>query len=78
MWMGVACPCPPVRNDIVTPRHLFIVEHCQLEHKTQTKTKTNEAGYTANEQSLVDGQEQYNWLAGAVFWVAGAVMLRNH
>ena len=21
--MGVWCPCPPVRNDIVTPRHLF-------------------------------------------------------
>ena len=21
--MGVRCPCPPVRNDIVTPRHLF-------------------------------------------------------
>ena len=23
MWMGVGCPCPPVRNDIVTPRHLL-------------------------------------------------------
>ena len=23
VWMGVRCPCPPVRNDIVTPRHLF-------------------------------------------------------
>ena len=23
--MGVGCPCPPVRNDIVTPRHLFYV-----------------------------------------------------
>ena len=22
-WMGFECPCPPVRNDIVTPRHLF-------------------------------------------------------
>ena len=21
--MGVGYPCPPVRNDIVTPRHLF-------------------------------------------------------
>ena len=20
VWMGVSCPCPPVRNDIVTPR----------------------------------------------------------
>ena len=24
VWMGVGCPCPPARNDIVTPRHLFI------------------------------------------------------
>ena len=23
VWMGVGRPCPPVRNDIVTPRHLF-------------------------------------------------------
>ena len=22
-WMGVGCPCPPIRNNIVTPRHLF-------------------------------------------------------
>ena len=22
--MRVECPCPPVRNDIVTPRHLFV------------------------------------------------------
>ena len=21
--MGVRCPCPPIRNDIVTQRHLF-------------------------------------------------------
>ena len=26
MWMGVGCPCPPVRNDtIVAARHLFCV-----------------------------------------------------
>ena len=24
LWMGVGCPCPPVRNDIVTPCHLFL------------------------------------------------------
>ena len=24
--MGVGCPCPPIRNDIVTPRHLFFHE----------------------------------------------------
>ena len=23
VWMGVGRPCPPVRNDIVTPRHFF-------------------------------------------------------
>ena len=23
VWIGVGCPCPSVRNDIVTPRHLF-------------------------------------------------------
>ena len=23
VWMAVECPCPPVRNDIVTLRHLF-------------------------------------------------------
>ena len=23
--MGVGCLCPPVRNDIVTPRHLFFL-----------------------------------------------------
>ena len=25
VWMGVGRPCPPVRNDIVTPRRLFSV-----------------------------------------------------
>ena len=24
--MGVGRPCPPVRNDIVTPRHLFVLQ----------------------------------------------------
>ena len=24
MEMGIECPCPPVRNDIVTPRHLLV------------------------------------------------------
>ena len=23
VWMGVGCPCPTIRNNIVTPRHLF-------------------------------------------------------
>ena len=25
VWMWVGCPCPPVRNDIVTPRHLLVI-----------------------------------------------------
>ena len=25
VWMRVGCPCPPVRNDIVTPRHLLLM-----------------------------------------------------
>ena len=24
MWIEVGCPCSPARNDIVTPRHLFV------------------------------------------------------
>ena len=23
VWIGVGCPCPPVRNDIVTPRQIL-------------------------------------------------------
>ena len=23
VWLEVGCPCPPVRNDIVTPHHFF-------------------------------------------------------
>ena len=23
VWMGVGCPCPPVHNNVVTPRHLL-------------------------------------------------------
>ena len=26
LWMGVGCPCPPVRNDIVTTCHLFFLK----------------------------------------------------
>ena len=26
VWFGVGCPCPPVRNDIVTPRHLLKIK----------------------------------------------------
>ena len=27
VWIGDGCPCPPVRNDIVTPLHLFFHFH---------------------------------------------------
>ena len=30
VWMGVGCPCPPVRNDIVTPRHLLTLARSKL------------------------------------------------
>ena len=29
VWIRVGCLCPPVRNDIVTPRHLFFVTPVQ-------------------------------------------------
>ena len=32
MRLGVGCPCPPVRNDIVTPRHLFLFNSCLILH----------------------------------------------
>ena len=42
MWMGVGCPCPPVCNDNVTPRHLFIrklaFHKCKEEKKDNTKS----------------------------------------
>ena len=25
VWMGVGCPCPPIRNNIVIPRRLFSI-----------------------------------------------------
>ena len=29
VWIEVVCPCPPVHNDIVTPRHFFFLPlHC--------------------------------------------------
>ena len=30
VWMGVGCPCPHVRNDIVTPCHLLYTQSMQL------------------------------------------------
>ena len=34
VWMGVCCPCPPVRNDILTPRHLFYLSN----HERRTRS----------------------------------------
>ena len=45
--MGVLCPCPPVRNDIVTPRHLlffanFKSEFYKIDNWILEKTHTDE------------------------------------
>ena len=43
MWLGVGCPCSPVRNDIVTPRHLFYDLRNQTDQKhAKTNERTNE------------------------------------
>ena len=45
VWMGVGCPCPPVRNDIVTPCHLFIVSRPEVHHRKFWDSEvTSEAG----------------------------------
>ena len=33
--MRVACPCPPIHNDIVTPHHLL---YCSIPHQLLAKT----------------------------------------
>ena len=32
VWMGVGCPCSPVLNDIVTPRHLLFKSFLEKAH----------------------------------------------
>ena len=39
VWMGVGCPCPPIRNDIATPRHLFFL----VLHKRKVCRRTQRA-----------------------------------
>ena len=34
VWIGVVCPCPPVRNDIVTLRFNSIMEDLIVKVKT--------------------------------------------
>ena len=46
MRMEVGCPCPPVRNDIVTPCHLLIdfwTEHVRLSLDNITKPDEKKA-----------------------------------
>ena len=38
MWMGVECPCPPVRNDIVTTRHLINPNRLAIHTMSQMKS----------------------------------------
>ena len=49
LWMRVGCPCPPIRNDIVNPRHLLHSDcETQMDHvftQTNAISKTNKAGY---------------------------------
>ena len=37
--LGVGCPCPPVRYDIVTPRHLFSISVSKIELAHTRKNK---------------------------------------
>ena len=34
VWMGVGGPCPPIRNDIVTPRHLLFFDLTEVTPNT--------------------------------------------
>ena len=32
VWMGVSCPCPPIRNNIVTPHNLIVTHLLMWRH----------------------------------------------
>ena len=51
VWMGVGRPRPPVRNDIVTPRHLLLIEF-----SCKSKALSPESGDDAEK----DGQHRDN------------------
>ena len=42
-WMKVGCPCPPVCNDIVTPRQLFILHFPKCQVRVCTLHKGGDA-----------------------------------
>jgi len=49
--MGVGCPCPPVRNDIVTPRHLF---HICCSHPQCTKDSGQKTLQSSRKFFMID------------------------
>ena len=59
VWMGIGCPCPPVRNDIVTPRHLFYAN-------TESPTSTDNARLDKLETGQCDQNEMFG---NTVRWI---------
>ena len=56
VWMRVGCPCPPIRNNIVTARHLETCPH-GLTQKTD-KPQIDQAFYRVASPQLKCG---HNW-----------------
>ena len=52
MWLGVGCPCQPVRNDIVTPRHLFSLNLTLISYLSRRKSSNK------NEKKPKNGKEE--------------------
>ena len=70
VWMDVGCPCPPVRNDIVTPRHLFIFVSFLLRFNYKSELNSEHGSLnTSNPHVLAT--------AAASIW-AGAVRSKHY
>ena len=64
--MRVECPCPPVRNDIVTPRHLFSKRNpsANLPNQRLSVSDSWHASYSNNihtSNSKITNQHSYEW-----------------
>ena len=53
VWIGVGCPCPLVRNDIVNPRHLFYSSSPLNSHRSIIFLKKKRRGGGKKEKKLV-------------------------
>ena len=53
VWMGVRCPCPPVRNNIVTPRHLLTQSPRQMERTDCQRDKAIYKGACPQLKSII-------------------------